>query len=450
MRATLRIDNRYSINRHRLRAGRHHFDDPVEAADVFFYEMTAAEARRPFSALRRADAVARTNRQGRVTLTLPSANGTYLLRILPEFWSEASVGPNLSRPFAAGAGRVYRPLDIKVKIEGNPGRARIASASTASQSTANGEAWAVRHDGLSIVLQPVWITEHTGRRRTKSRTDLIVVHLTSGSDPYGAVRKISSHAGAHYLILKQDGQIIKFLEDTVRGGHAGGHGHSGDPYWAGDTDINGRSIGIEMENVKPTEDDSDFTEAQYQSLLRLLGELVAQHGIDPRRVIGHSDLAVEMNIRDFDPGFRFDWPRLGRAGFGPPGPGRGYPTLRNLTAVGPDALGTLYGGLFKGARSDPELRMGDNDTGSVYGGRPLSNITGEPIKEILTDLNKIGYWVGSRGPGNTLDADAMRAVRYFQIHFFATEISAPPASGRNARLDRETAIRIFDAAAMSP
>lgn len=449
MRATLRIDNRYSINRRRQSAGRHHFDDPVEAADVFLFEVSTAEARRPFSALRRADAIARTSRSGRVTFPLPGTNGTYLLRILPEYWNEDAVGPSLSRPFAAGAGRVYRPLDIKVKIEGNPGNARIASAASASNSNANGEAWAVRHDGISIVLQPVWVTDHTGRRRTKSGTDLIVVHLTSGSDPYGAVRKISSHAGAHYLILKQDGQIIKFLEDTIQGGHAGGHGHSGNPYWAGDSDVNSRSVGIELENVKPTEDDAEFTEAQYLSLLRLITELVDHHGIDPRRVIGHSDLAVEMNIRDFDPGFRFDWPRLGRAGFGPPGPGRGYPTLRSFTAAGAGALGGLYGGLFQGVSGDPELRQGDNDTRSIYGGEQLKNISGEPIKEILTDLNRIGYWVGRHGPGNTLDSDAMRAVRYFQIHFFAREISQPPRSGRSARLDRETAIRIFDAAAMN-
>jgi hypothetical protein len=43
----------------------------------------------------------------------------------------------------------------------------------------------------------------------------------------------------------------------------------------------------------------------------------------------------------------------------------------------------------------------------------------------------------------------MRAVRYFQIHFFATELSEAPAGGRNTRLDRQTALRIFDAAAMS-
>jgi N-acetyl-anhydromuramyl-L-alanine amidase AmpD len=449
MRATIRIDNRYSINRHRLRAGRHHFDDPVESADVFLYKLDDAEARVPFSGLRRADAVGQTNRRGKIKVDLPQENGNFLLRILPENWSSAAVGPNLSRPFPAGAGRVYRALDLKIKIEGNPGRARIASAVESSNSKADGEAWEVRHNGINVVLQPVWITNHTGRRRVKSTTDLIVVHLTSGSDPFGAVRKISSRAGAHYLILKDGGQIIKFLADTVQGGHAGGSGHSGNPYWAGDTNINSRSVGIELENVKPSETDADFTEAQYKSLLWLLQSLVDTHGIDPKRVIGHSDLAVDMNIRDFDPGFKFDWPRLGRAGFGPPGPGRGYPTARSLIAAGPSAMGDLYGGVFKGLPTDPELRQGDNDRRAIYGGNPMTDITGQPILEILTDLNRIGYWVGRRGPGNTLNAEAMRAVRYFQIHFFATELSEAPAGGRNTRLDRQTALRIFDAAAMS-
>ncbi|WP_428687453.1 N-acetylmuramoyl-L-alanine amidase [Roseibium sp.] len=449
MRATIRIDNRYRINRRRQRRGKHHFDDPVAQADIFLYELTAAEARRSFSALRRGDAVGRTNNRGQVKIDLPSGNGTYLLRILPQYWDSGPVGPALARPFPAGAGRVYRPLDLKVKIEGNPGRARIASAVTASNSNANGEAWKVEHNGISIVLQPVWITDFTDRRKLKTKTDLIVVHLTSGSDPYGAVRKISGKAGAHYLILKNDGQIIKFINDDVLGSHAGGADHPGDPYWAGDKDINSRSIGIELENVKPTKADADFTEEQYKSLLWLLDELVNAHGIDPKRVIGHSDLAVEMKIREFDPGFRFDWPRLGRAGFGPPGPGQGYPTLRSFIAAGPEILETIYGGIFKGGPNDTELRLNDNDGGSVYGGNPMKNITGQPIREILTDLNKIGYWVGRSGPGSVLNADAMRAVQYFQIHFFATEISATPGSGRNARLDRETALRIFDAAAMA-
>lgn len=449
MKATIRIDNRYSINRNRLRSGRHHFDDPVTSADLFLYKLDNPQARVPFEILRRTEAIGQTNRWGKVKVDLPSENGNFLLRILPERWSLDEVGPNLSRPTPVGSGRVYRALDLTIKIEGNPGNPRIASVTEAKNTKADGEAWKVSHNSINVVLQPVWITNFSGRRRVKTTTDLIVVHLTSGSDPYGAVRKISSKAGAHYLILKDDGQIIKFLDDTVLGNHAGGRDHPGDPYWAGERNINGRSVGIELENVKPNEVDADFTEAQYTSLLWLLQQLVDTYGIDPRRVIGHSDLAVEMNIRDFDPGFRFDWPRLGRAGFGPPGPGRGYPTARSITAAGPNALGGLYGGLFKGLPTDPELRRDDNDGSSTYGGSPLEGITGQPILEILTDLNKIGYWVGPHGPGATLTADAMRAVRYFQIHFFATELSVAPPAGRNTRLDRQTAIRIFDAAAMS-
>ncbi|ASP32235.1 N-acetylmuramoyl-L-alanine amidase [Labrenzia sp. VG12] len=449
MRATIRIDNRYRINRKRLNRKQHHFDDPVSSAEVFLLDIGSAEARLPFAALRSSDAIGTTNRQGRLRFTLPSVNGLYLLRIRPEHWTTDPVGPALTRPFAPGAGRVFRPLDIKVKIDGNPKKPHITSATTASNSNADGLAWKVAHNEIDVVLQPVWVTDYKKRRTRKNNTDLIVVHLTSGSDPYGAVRKISKKAGAHYLILKDDGQIIKFLSDDIKGNHAGGASHSGDPYWAGASNINNRSIGIELENVKPNEADADFTEEQYKSLLWLLDKLVKKFGIDPRRVIGHSDLAVEMKIRDFDPGFRFDWPRLGRAGFGPPGPGRGYPTLASFASSGPRALAGIYGGLFKGNGSDPELRIGDNDARSIYGGQKLENITGTPILQILSDLNKIGYWVGRNGPQGVLTADSMRAIEYFKIHFYATEITQAPAGGRHGRIDRETALRIHDAAAMS-
>ena len=49
------------------------------------------------------------------------------------------------------------------------------------------------------------------------------------------------------------------------------------------------------------------------ALERLAGDIVRRHGIAPRRVVGHSDVAP---ARKQDRGELFDWPRLARAGVG--------------------------------------------------------------------------------------------------------------------------------------
>jgi N-acetyl-anhydromuramyl-L-alanine amidase AmpD len=444
------IRNRYRIASLAVRPARYHHTDPVVRAGLYLIPIDAQQARAPFVALTYGSATDRSDETGRADLNLPDKNGTYMLRVLPEYWTLDTVGPTLARSFTSLKGRIYRPLDVKLRIEGNPGNARIATAVTANGSD-SGVIWKLTATTLELLLQPVWMTDHGAVRKTRTSIDMIIVHQTAGSQPYGAVSSMASKAGAHYLILKKDGQIVKFLDELAIGGHAGpGDRRPLKSHWAGATDINNRSIGIELENVEAWKDNSDYSEPQYKSLIRLLGDLVAHYGIDPKRIIGHSDVATELKIKYFDPGLKFDWPRLDREGFGLTGPGRGYPSLRSLMAAGPAAVGNVaYGGLFKGADDDPELRMGDNDRASIYGGRRRDGVTGSPIREMLTDLEQIGYWVGQGSRDGRLDDDGMRAVMHFQHHFFAMERTTMPSSEGNVRLDCETAMRIRDVAAMN-
>ena len=83
--------------------------------------------------------------------------------------------------------------------------------------------------------------------------------------------------------------------------------HAGAGQWGGATDINSRSIGIELANRGT----HPFAHRQMLALERLLEDVMTRWSIRPERVIGHSDMAPD---RKADPGPCFDWRRLARAG----------------------------------------------------------------------------------------------------------------------------------------
>lgn len=105
---------------------------------------------------------------------------------------------------------------------------------------------------------------------------------------------------AHYLIGR-DGTACQLVKDDKRAWHAGAGS------WAGQGDVNSRSIGIELDN----DGQMPFGAALMDQLEALMRDLMARWNIPPQNVIGHSDMAPE---RKFDPGARFDWQRLARQG----------------------------------------------------------------------------------------------------------------------------------------
>ncbi len=110
-----------------------------------------------------------------------------------------------------------------------------------------------------------------------------------------------AEVSAHYLIA-ESGEVLALVAEEMRAWHAG----AGE--WAGITDVNSHSIGIELANPG----DRPFAHRQMQALERLLPQIMARWSILPRNVIGHSDMAPS---RKGDPGRRFDWRRLALRGF---------------------------------------------------------------------------------------------------------------------------------------
>lgn len=105
---------------------------------------------------------------------------------------------------------------------------------------------------------------------------------------------------AHYFIA-EDGRVFRMVAEDQRAWHAGAG------QWGCVSDINSRSIGIELAN----RGDHPFAAAQMEALEGLLAGIVDRHTIPKERIIGHSDMAPTRKI---DPGARFDWARLAKRG----------------------------------------------------------------------------------------------------------------------------------------
>lgn len=174
-----------------------------------------------------------------------------------------------------------------------------------------------------------------GARRGGAKPDLVVLHYTAMADARGAVDWLcnpTSQVSAHY-VLDRDGTLWQLVDEAHRAWHAGAGA------WGAVTDVNSRSIGIELVNTGA----EPFAEPQMARLEHLLRDVMERWSVPPERVIGHSDLAPGRKI---DPGPRFDWQRLARLGLsvwpsprsssGPDGPsspvGEGLLTRLGYTA----------------------------------------------------------------------------------------------------------------------
>ncbi len=148
-----------------------------------------------------------------------------------------------------------------------------------------------------------------GPRKGGGPIDMLILHYTGMADAKAALNRLcdpASQVSAHYLV-DEDGAILRLVSEDRRAWHAGSS------YWAGETDINSRSVGIEIVNPGHGPDYRPFADAQMSVLERLCQDISMRHPIPPHRVLAHSDIAPG---RKRDPGELFDWRRLAAAGVG--------------------------------------------------------------------------------------------------------------------------------------
>jgi N-acetylmuramoyl-L-alanine amidase len=220
----------------------------------------------------------------------------------------------------------------------------------------------------SCIVAEVRPSPNHGERRNGATPDMIVLHYTGMADNDAAIRQLCTPAGevsAHYLVL-QDGYIIQLVAEARRAWHSGASS------WAGVTDINSCSIGIEIANPGHDHGYPDFSKRQIAAVTALCRSILTRHQIRADRVLGHSDIAP---TRKQDPGEKFPWKLVAESGVGlwvKPAP---------LTAAGP---------IFVLGETDPA------------------------VEEAQRLLAEYGYGVT---PTGYLDSTTRDVVAAFQRHF---------------------------------
>jgi len=146
-------------------------------------------------------------------------------------------------------------------------------------------------------------------RRPDGLIDMLVLHYTGMQTAEEALQRLcddQAKVSAHYLV-DEDGTCYALVAEEHRAWHAGVAS------WRGNTDINARSIGIEIVNPGHEFGYRPFPIVQMETVRDLALDILRRHPIPPRNVVGHSDVAP---TRKQDPGELFDWPGLAESGIG--------------------------------------------------------------------------------------------------------------------------------------
>ncbi len=205
--------------------------------------------------------------------------------------------------------------------------------------------------------------------RKDGEPDMILLHYTGMQSGQAALERLTTAASkvsAHYVVF-EDGRIVQCVPEAMRAWHAGVSS------WAGETDINSRSIGIEIVNPGHEFGYPDYPLRQTAAVIALCKTILTRRGpLSADRVLGHSDVAPE---RKQDPGEKFPWELLSESGVG------------HWVRPAPlDLVGTT-------------LRPGDR---------------GEAVTRLQKSLKTYGYEIKDSGVYNDLTRDVITA---FQRHF---------------------------------
>ncbi len=194
----------------------------------------------------------------------------------------------------------------------------------------------------------------------------LVLHYTGMPTAESALELLCSpicEVSAHYFV-EESGRILQLVPESRRAWHAGAS------FWAGETDMNSASIGIEI--VHPGHiDPHAYPPAQIKAVIALSKDICARHKIAPERVLAHSDIAPRRKI---DPGEFFPWAALAAAGVG-----------RYVEPLAPD--------------DGPALEL---------------DAAGEAVARLQRQLAALGYKIVETG---VYDEDTASAVAAFQRHW---------------------------------
>jgi N-acetylmuramoyl-L-alanine amidase len=224
----------------------------------------------------------------------------------------------------------------------------------------------------SSVVERVEPSPNFDERTGLARPDMIVLHYTGMQFAHEAVHRLcdpKARVSSHYVVM-DNGSILQLVPEVKRAWHAGVSS------WCGDTDINSRSIGIEICNPGHDFGYPDFPARQIAAVITLCRSILTRNIIRPENIVGHSDVAP---ARKNDPGEKFPWKRLSQSNIG--------------LWVEPAAL-----------TEGPVLQLKD---------------TGDKVADLQKALTDYGYPVNVNG---SYDKETQEAVTAFQRHFRPAKI----------------------------
>ncbi len=162
----------------------------------------------------------------------------------------------------------------------------------------------------SLIVSDVVPSPNVDERAEGRPPDMILLHYTGMKTGEAALERLCTReakVSAHYVVF-ESGRIVQCVPETLRAWHAGVSS------WAGETDINSRSIGIEIVNPGHEFGYREFPLRQIAAVISLCKSIVTRRGpISAERVLAHSDVAPS---RKQDPGEKFPWELLNESGIG--------------------------------------------------------------------------------------------------------------------------------------
>ena len=162
----------------------------------------------------------------------------------------------------------------------------------------------------SFIVSDVVPSPNLDERKDGRAPDMILLHYTGMASGEAALERLcsaESKVSSHYVVF-EDGRIVQCVPEERRAWHAGVSS------WAGETDINSRSIGIEIVNPGHEFGYRDFPLRQVAAVISLCKSILTRRGpMPPDRILAHSDVAP---ARKQDPGERFPWHLLSESGIG--------------------------------------------------------------------------------------------------------------------------------------
>src|SRR4029077_18132863 len=134
----------------------------------------------------------------------------------------------------------------------------------------------------SCVVAEVMPSPNHSERSDSRRPDMVLLHYTGMPDAYAALALLCTQGmkgnsvSAHYFVF-EDGRIIQMVPESRRAWHAG------KSEWAGETDINSCSIGIEIANPGHDPGFPDFPTRQIAAVTALCRSIQTRNSIAPVR-----------------------------------------------------------------------------------------------------------------------------------------------------------------------